>query len=165
MEVRRARVADGAHGLEVTVQSTCSVPAPVADVVRAVRAAVTEGRVEAGATAPRVGEISVTLVDDAKIQEINRAYLGHDRPTDVIAFALGDGEALAGDVYIGFDQACRQASEWGERIEVELMRLAVHGVLHLLGHDHVEGAERVDGPMFTLQERIVSGLLMPSDPT
>jgi probable rRNA maturation factor len=105
------------------------------------------------------GEISVTLLDDEGIRDINRRYLDRDRPTDVIAFSLGEAPTVLGDVYIGFDQACRQAAEAGVSLEEELVRLAVHGTLHVLGHDHPEGDDRVTSPMFVLQERLVSELL------
>jgi rRNA maturation RNase YbeY len=105
------------------------------------------------------GEISVTLLDDDGIRQLNRRYLGRDRPTDVIAFSLGDPPMVLGDVYVGLDQARRQAADEGVPLEEELVRLAVHGTLHVLGHDHPEGAERTSSPMFDLQERLVRELL------
>lgn len=114
------------------------------------------------------GEVSLTLVDDSGIQEMNRRWLGRDRVTDVIAFALhGDstpapGAPLVGDVYVGRDQAARQAAEAGISMEEELVRLAVHGVLHVCGHDHPEGHERLDSPMFRRQEERVSGIMSSS---
>ena len=101
------------------------------------------------------GEISLTLLDDEGVGALNRQYLGKDRPTDVIAFSLGDGPEPLGDVYLGVDQARRQAEELGVAVEEELVRLAVHGTLHVLGHDHPEGDERLRSPMFALQERLV----------
>lgn len=105
-----------------------------------------------------VSELSVTLLGDEDIQALNRRYLGHDRPTDVIAFTLGDPPDRVGDVYVGFEQARRQAEEHGIPLRRELERLAVHGTLHVLGHDHPEGEDRYESPMFVLQERIVSEL-------
>lgn len=99
-------------------------------------------------------EVSVTLLDDDAIRALNREWLGHDRPTDVIAFALDD-EGVLGDVYLGVEQARRQAAELGVPFAEELVRLAVHGTLHVLGHDHPEGPERAASPMFELQERLV----------
>ena len=64
-----------------------------------------------------------------------------------------------GDVYLGVEQAARQAAEEGVPLAEELVRLAVHGTLHVLGHDHPEGEERLHSPMFVLQEEIVSALL------
>jgi len=106
------------------------------------------------------GEVSVTLVGDEDIRSLNRRYLDRDRVTDVIAFTLSTAdEPLVGDVYIGYDQAVRQAGETGVELEQELVRLAVHGVLHVLGHDHPEGSERVESPMWALQEQLVAQIL------
>ena len=107
-------------------------------------------------------EFSVALLDDDDMRELNRRYLGKDRPTDVLAFTLGEGEETVGDVYIGVQQARRQAGELGVPLHEELARLAIHGVLHVLGHDHPEGEEREGSAMFVLQERILRELL--SDP-
>lgn len=105
-------------------------------------------------------DISLTLLGDDAIADMNRRYLGHDGPTDVISFALyEEGEVPVGDVYVGYEQALRQAGENGVALEEELVRLAVHGTLHVLGEDHPEGEERVDSPMWLLQERIVARLL------
>lgn len=106
----------------------------------------------------RVAEVSVALLGDTDMQELNRRWLGKDRTTDVIAFALGEGDEIVGDVYIGVDQAGRQAVDVGVPLDEELVRLAVHGTLHVLGHDHPEGEERSASPMFQLQERIVREL-------
>ena len=103
-------------------------------------------------------EISLTLLDDAGIGALNRQYLSRDRPTDVIAFSLAGGDAVLGDVYVGLDQARRQAEELGVALDEELVRLAVHGTLHVLGHDHPEGPERTESPMFALQEELVRRL-------
>jgi probable rRNA maturation factor len=100
-------------------------------------------------------EISLTLLDDAEIRALNKSFLGHDRPTDVLAFSLGPGPALLGDVYVGAEQARRQAAELGISLAEELVRLAVHGTLHVAGHDHPEGEERERSPMFGLQETLV----------
>ena len=105
-----------------------------------------------------VVEISLALLGDDDIRELNRRFLGHDRPTDVIAFTLGDDGERVGDVYLGVDQARRQAVEHGVPLGQELVRLAVHGTLHVLGHDHPDGEDRYDSPMFVLQERIVAEL-------
>jgi rRNA maturation RNase YbeY len=108
-------------------------------------------------------EISLTLLDDDEIRELNRRYLGHDRPTDVISFTLGAPDDLVGDVYLGVDQARRQAEEHGVPVAEELLRLAIHGTLHVLGHDHPEGEDRYVSPMFERQEHILRTLL-DSDP-
>ncbi len=97
----------------------------------------------------REGEISVTLLNDEGIQKLNRDYFGKDRPTDVIAFALhARGEPVLGDIYVGFEQALRQASELELPLEEELLRLVIHGALHVLGYKHPDGEDRIDSEMF-----------------
>lgn len=103
-------------------------------------------------------ELSLTLLDDDEIRILNRDYLDRDRPTDVLAFALDDETGLVGDVYLGVDQARRQAEEHGVPLAEELARLAIHGTLHVLGYDHPEGDDRYASPMFARQERILRGL-------
>ena len=126
---------------------------------------VSETLLEAGVRAAlraegrRDGEVSVTLLDDDGIQELNRTYLGRDRPTDVIAFSLGEEDALLGDVYVGVPQARRQAGEYEVPVGEELLRLVIHGTLHVLGHDHPEGPERTESPMYDAQERYVREVL------
>jgi len=124
-------------------------------------AALLERAVVAAARARDVAEaeVSLTLLADPAIADLNHRFLGHDGPTDVIAFVLYDeGETPVGDVYLGYQQALRQAGEHTVPVEQELARLAVHGTLHVLGQEHPEGDDRVDSPMWSLQERIVSGL-------
>lgn len=106
------------------------------------------------------GELSVTFVDDRTIAELNRRYLGRRGVTDVIAFALHDpGAPVLGDVYIGYDQALRQAGALGVDPEEELIRLAIHGVLHVLGYEHPEGPDREASEMTRRQEALVKRAL------
>ena len=92
-------------------------------------------------------ELSVLLCDDATIHELNRDYRRRDRPTDVLAFAMREGEGggadleLLGDVVISLDTARRQAREGGRAIAREVTVLLAHGLLHLLGFDHRTDAE------------------------
>lgn len=93
------------------------------------------------------GDITIALVDDLHIQELNRDFLGHDAPTDVLSFPADEvdpetGRRYLGDVVISFTRAAEQASERGHGIEAEMQLLVVHGVLHLLGHDHAGTGER-----------------------
>lgn len=105
------------------------------------------------------GEISLTLLDDSAIRELNRTHLGKDAPTDVLSFALYEGqEPVVGDVYVGYEQAAIQAAEAGISVAEELARLAIHGTLHILGHDHPD-TSRYSSEMFVLQERMVQKLL------
>lgn len=109
-------------------------------------------------------ELSVTLLDDDAIRTLNRDWLGRDRPTDVIAFALGEGDAAPlGDVYIGVERAVEQAGEAGIAVREELVRLVVHGVLHVLGYDHEDdSAERMAGEMWRRQEALVQRIVEES---
>lgn len=87
-------------------------------------------------------ELSVVLTDDDEIHELNRDFRGKDRPTDVLAFSLGEGEAsefagpLLGDVVISVPTARRQAKQRKRELEAELRMLLAHGLLHLVGWDH-----------------------------
>lgn len=101
-------------------------------------------------------EVTITLLDDAAITALNKRYLAHDYPTDVISFPLHhEGDPPLGDIYIGWDQALRQANALGEAPVVEIARLAIHGTLHILGYDHPEGTGRERSSMWKRQEEIL----------
>ncbi|MBP2641778.1 MAG: metalloprotease ybeY [Firmicutes bacterium] len=97
-------------------------------------------------------EVSIVLADDAYIQELNCQYRGKDMPTDVLSFALNEGEEpeiidgpeenLLGDIIISLETAQRQAVDYGHSLERELAFLTVHGFLHLLGYDHEKEDQR-----------------------
>lgn len=107
-------------------------------------------------------EISITLLDDAEIGTLNAEFLSHDGPTDVISFPLYEqGEDPVGDIYIGYEQALRQARTNEVGPAEELVRLAVHGVLHVLGYDHPAGVQRLRSPMWQVQESIIAQVLAP----
>jgi len=132
--------------------------APEALLERAVRHALSgEGRDD--------GEVSVTLLGDEGIQDLNRSYLGKDAPTDVISFSIGEGDDLLGDIYLGVPQARRQAAELDVPLDEELARLAIHGALHVLGYDHPEGVDREDSAMYNLQEAYLQAVLSGAGPT
>ena len=86
--------------------------------------------------------ISVSIVDDKRIQELNKQYLSRDNPTDVLSFEIGevqeDGTYYLGDVVVNKQQAQRQAGEYGNGLEKEISELVEHGILHLLGVHHEE---------------------------
>jgi probable rRNA maturation factor len=92
-------------------------------------------------------QLSILIVDDVMIQEINRDYLNKDRSTNVISFAMQEGEGggvqpdLLGDVVISAETAARDAAEAQTSFESELYFLLLHGILHLLGYDHERGSQ------------------------
>lgn len=82
------------------------------------------------------GEVSIAVVDDARMHELNRQYLCHDYPTDVLSFLLEhEGDRLEGEVIVSADYAAREAKSFGWSLEDELLLYVVHGCLHLVGHD------------------------------
>lgn len=104
---------------------------------------------------------NVIIVDNEEIHKINREYRNIDRPTDVISFALEDDDTfikmdkrILGDIYISIDKAKEQAEEYGHALLRELCFLTIHGILHLLGYDHMKKDE--EEIMFGLQERILT---------
>ena len=111
------------------------------------------------------GEVSLSLVTDSEIRELNRAFRGIDRVTDVLSFAQREGAAgpvppeapePLGDVVIAIPRARRQAQEYGHALEREVAFLAVHGTLHLLGYDHEEPLDEEE--MNRWAERILGEL-------
>ena len=85
-------------------------------------------------------DVCIVITDDAHVHRLNREYRSIDRPTDVLSFELDDElhpeQNLLGEVYVSIDTATCQASEAGRGLEEEVAHLAIHGVLHLLGHEH-----------------------------
>lgn len=108
-------------------------------------------------------ELSVTFVDEDAIHELNLEHRSIDRSTDVLSFALNDGEPdyeevegipnLLGDIIVSTAHIHRQAEEYNHSFERELAFLVVHGFLHLLGYDHQSKEEERE--MFTKQEEIL----------
>ena len=104
-------------------------------------------------------EFNVIIVNNDYIHELNKTYRGIDRETDVISFALEDDktfnplERVLGDIYISIDKVYSQAKEYGHSNLRELAFLSVHGMLHLLGYDHMKQEEEKE--MFDLQEKIL----------
>ncbi len=103
---------------------------------------------------------NIIFVDNERIHEINREYRKVDRVTDVISFALEDNPdivyedfRLLGDIYIAIDVAYDQAVEYNHSREREVCFLATHGVLHLLGYDHMNEEEEKE--MFGIQEELL----------
>src|SRR5579859_2792653 len=112
-------------------------------------------------------EVSLLLTDDTQVQELNRDYRGQDKPTNVLSFAAldadspipPDGPILLGDIIIARETTEREASEAAKSLPHHLSHLVVHGVLHLLGYDHMEDDEAEE--MESLERSILAGLGVP----
>ena len=103
-------------------------------------------------------EVSVIFVSNDKIRELNSNYRNVNSPTDVLTFALLEGEdmfddIILGDIVISYDTALKQAAELNHPLNVEIDHLVCHGMLHLLGYDHINQDDRKK--MFTLHENIL----------
>lgn len=111
--------------------------------------------------------LSISLVDDPGMRELNRAHRGKDAATDVLSFPLyepGDAphphaERLLGDIVISVETARRQAAEYDAPLQNEIYRLLIHGLLHVLGHDHEEPGERT--AMEAEERRLAAAIGMP----
>ena len=107
-------------------------------------------------------EFNIILVDNERIHEINKEYRNVDRETDVISFAMEDEMdvkykdfRLLGDIYISLDKVASQAEEYGHSKLREICFLATHGILHLLGYDHMNPEDEKE--MFDLQNELLDG--------
>jgi probable rRNA maturation factor len=113
-------------------------------------------------------ELSIMLCDDETIHELNRDYRKKDRPTDVLSFAMQEGEGgdlhpgLLGDVVISVDTARRQAADRGWTIAAEIRFLLAHGLLHLLGHDHRTRDE--ERRMLAMGDALIAAAIRRNDP-
>lgn len=106
--------------------------------------------------------VSIAFVTERRMATLNWEHLKHRGPTDVISFGFAPtavGSGLVGDIYICPAVARRNALANGERIRDELLRLVVHGTLHVMGHEHPEGEDRYASPMWKRQERLVKQVL------
>ena len=106
-------------------------------------------------------ELTIILTDDSKIHDLNRDYLGIDAPTDVLSFPASEtdpetGARYIGDIIISLPYAARSAEKAGHPLESEVQLLVVHGVLHLLGHDHAKPGEKAK--MWKAQAEILETL-------
>lgn len=115
----------------------------------------------AGAAVEGIVEVSIALVDDAAIRELNRLWRGKDVPTDVLSFPapsveVPDGLSLLGDIAVAFETTARDAAAEGKTLAAHLAHLVTHGMLHLLGYDHLEVAEAEE--MESAERAILKGL-------
>lgn len=108
-------------------------------------------------------DLSVAIDDDERLQALNQAFLGIDAPTDVLSFPAGDDEIdpetgvlYLGDIIISYPRALDQANAAGHPVIAEMQLLVVHGVLHLLGHDHAEPEEQA--VMWAAQREVLLSL-------
>lgn len=106
-------------------------------------------------------EFNIIFIDNQKIHQINKEYRGVDRPTDVISFALEDNMditykdfRLLGDIYISLEKCYEQAQEYNHSRQREISFLTTHGILHLLGYDHMEIKDELE--MFSLQKELLN---------
>ena len=97
---------------------------------------------EAASYGKRVGEIAYIFVDDEKILEVNRQYLGHDYYTDIITFDYCEGDVISGDLFISLDTVRTNAERVGATYEEELLRVIILGILHLCGINDKGPGER-----------------------
>lgn len=112
-------------------------------------------------SAPPNADLTIVIGDDAQLRQLNHQFLGVDAPTDVLSFPadFSDPESEApylGDIIISYPRAEAQAATGGHDPTAELQLLVVHGVLHLLGHDHAEPAEKTR--MWAAQSEILAQL-------
>ena len=155
-------MATPAPTIRVSVEPPCARLADEGDLRRVVAQAL------AAEGLNREVAVDVVVVDDATIHDLNRRFLDHDEPTDVITFALDDddgdngggdfvtpGPRQLGEIYISCERAAAQSAEWGNTPEAEVRFLAVHGVLHLLGWDDATAEDRER--MLARQAAILAG--------
>ena len=147
--------------ITIAIETPCAALAEEADL----RAVALHTLAAEGVTPPVA--LTVVLVDDATIHDLNRRFLGHDEPTDVITFALdgaqGDaafvlpataGRRQLGEIYISCERAAAQGAEWGSAPRREVRFLVAHGILHLLGWDDATVAARA--AMLARQEALLA---------
>lgn len=128
---------------------TCEIEVEEEILAEVVRAAEVAGEIYGVAN----GELSITLTDDETIHALNKKYRNIDRPTDVLSFAFRESEEpeilnaeveILGDVVISIERAKVQAEEFGHSLLREVIFLEVHGILHLLGYDHISESDRIE---------------------
>jgi probable rRNA maturation factor len=137
----------------IHVESEFSFPEPLLE--RAAQAALEHE------SQPLDSEMSIVLTNEARLHELNLNYLGIDAPTDVLSFPASEtdpetGARYIGDILISIPRAQAQANAAGHPLESEVQLLVVHGVLHLLGHDHAEAEEKAR--MWKAQAEILADL-------
>ena len=110
-----------------------------------------------------VGELSILLTNDSEIHDLNRDYRGKDKPTDVLSFSQLESEyahlsGSLGDLVISVERAAVQARQHKHSLEQEVLRLLIHGILHLFGYDHEKVPKATADRMRRLERRIFTKL-------
>jgi probable rRNA maturation factor len=122
--------------IRVDIANEHSFPLDEKRLKKAVRAVIADAGIEHG-------EISLAIVDDAEMHALNRKYLDHDYPTDVLSFVLEEGDGrLEGEIIVSSDYASREAKSYGWTADDEILLYAIHGSLHLVGHDDLDPASK-----------------------
>lgn len=103
-----------------------------------------------------IGEVTYLFCDDEKILEMNNKYLGHDYYTDIITFGQGVDNLLFADIVISLDTVASNAEKYGQRFETELLRVIIHGILHLCGEDDLD--DESEAKMRVAENRALSML-------
>jgi probable rRNA maturation factor len=98
-------------------------------------------------------EINIVYLDDKNIKPINKQYLNHNRPTDVISFTI-ETSPLTGEIYMGVETAKKQSMDYKVSFTNEILRLAVHGCLHILGYD--DSTEDLRHEMHLLEDKYIN---------
>lgn len=147
--------------IEIDLSITCAAwKRALPSVARVARGAAQAALAQSG---KRIGaaELSLVLANDRAVQELNARWRGKDAPTNVLAFATDEQPAkgkpvLLGDVVLAYETVAREAKEQGKRLADHLRHLVIHGVLHLLGYDHIKAtpAKRMEA----LETRILASL-------
>lgn len=149
----------GLEEVEIIVEAagwTAALPDAERQVARAAEAALAGCR-EAGHWTT-----AILLADDALVRDLNHRFRGQDKPTNVLSFPAGEEGApperprQRGDVVLAFETVAREAEAQGKTLADHLSHLVVHGLLHLLGHDHEEPEEAED--MEALERRLLAGI-------
>lgn len=103
-------------------------------------------------------ELSILITDDSEIQKLNKQYRDKDKPTDVLSFSmiegLDDPQPVLGDIVISLETAERQAQEYQVNLYQELLRLLIHGILHLVGFEHENVSEQVAQEMKDTEDKL-----------
>jgi len=113
-------------------------------------------------------EIGLQIIEDAQMQQLNLQYMGIDSPTDVLSFPVpfqnpDTGNPYLGDILISYPTAARQAEAAGHPVAEEICLLLVHGILHLLGYDHLTTEDKT--AMWDIQDTILTALQINARPT